>query len=88
MAMWWMVAVTLAASCVVLVVAVRRRARRKPATVQEKMDAARRAALSIRKSKVRPHRDTFERGDGVGEMYSAAILENSIYGDAASGSFD
>ncbi|XNL31517.1 hypothetical protein R8Z50_12205 [Longispora sp. K20-0274] len=89
MAMWWTVAAILAAGCAaVLVAAARRRRRRKPASVEEKLAAARRAASSIRKGRVRPHRDTFERGEGVGERHSAAILENATYGDAASGSFD
>ncbi len=60
----------------------RARARREP-TRAERLAAARKAAHGLRRAGSRPHRDTFERGAAPGDRYSAAILENSVYGDAA-----
>ncbi|WP_091065272.1 hypothetical protein [Micromonospora humi] len=76
-------AVTAALTVGITVRAVQRR-RRRPRTVEETASAARRAMRELRRSSPRPGRDIFERGPGVPDRHSAAILENVTYGDAAS----
>ncbi|HEY0697469.1 MAG TPA: hypothetical protein VGD43_06625 [Micromonospora sp.] len=56
---------------------------RRPVTRAEKLRAARRAGQAIKRRSPRAHRDTFERGHGIGDRHSGAFLENSTYGDAA-----
>ncbi|MCI4061498.1 hypothetical protein MRQ36_02470 [Micromonospora sp. R77] len=75
-------ALVLAAATTAGVVA-RSRRRRRPVTRAERLAAAAKAARQLRRSAPRPHRDTFERGADPTDRYSAAILENSTYGDAA-----
>ncbi|GHJ52861.1 hypothetical protein [Micromonospora chersina] len=58
------------------------RTRREP-TRAEQLAAARKATRDLRRSGPRAHRDTFERGGDPVDRHSAAILENSVYGDAA-----
>ncbi|MEU4480180.1 hypothetical protein AB0F68_19290 [Micromonospora sp. NPDC023966] len=60
----------------------RARTRREP-TRADQLAAARKAARELRRAGPRRHRDTFERGAAPGDRHSAAILENSAYGDAA-----
>lgn len=60
----------------------RGRVRREP-TRADRLAAARKAARELRRSGPRAHRDTFERGGAPVDRHSAAILENSVYGDAA-----
>ncbi|QDY09465.1 hypothetical protein FJK98_21875 [Micromonospora sp. HM134] len=59
------------------------RRRRRPQSPAVKMAAARAAMRSIRHDSPRPDRDTFHRGRGVPDRHSAAIAENTAYGDAA-----
>ncbi|SCE97753.1 hypothetical protein [Micromonospora mirobrigensis] len=59
------------------------RRRRRPQTVEEKAAAARAAMRAIRRSSPRPGRDVFERGWGVPDRHSAAVVDNAAYGDAA-----
>ncbi|MFI2713568.1 hypothetical protein ACH495_25935 [Micromonospora sp. NPDC018662] len=63
---------------------IRRRRRRRPPTVQEQAAAARQAMRALRRDSPRPGRDVFERGRGVPDRHSAAVVENAVYGDAAS----
>jgi LPXTG-motif cell wall-anchored protein len=60
-----------------------RRRRRRPLTIEEKAAAARVAMQAIRRSAPRANRDIFHRGRGVPDRHSAAIAENTAYGDAA-----
>ncbi|GAB3084804.1 hypothetical protein [Micromonospora schwarzwaldensis] len=41
-------------------------------------------SAALRRAPPRPGRDVFERGRGVPDRHSAAIVENAVYGDAAS----
>ncbi|GAA4580845.1 hypothetical protein GCM10023176_60940 [Micromonospora coerulea] len=67
----------------VFVVLRRRARRRRPPTREETLAAAAKAARQLRRAGPRAHRDTFERGGAPVDRYSAALLENSTYGDAA-----
>ncbi|MGC1215332.1 MAG: hypothetical protein WA890_29225 [Micromonospora sp.] len=85
MMVWLLVAVPVAlgvAGAATAGVVVRAR-RRRPLSRQETLVEAAKAARELRRSGPRRHRDTFERGHGVPDRHSAAILENSVYGDAA-----
>lgn len=66
----------------------RRGRRAGPATAAQRLAAARRATRGLRResSSRRPDRGHFQDGDRPGDRHSAAILENSAYGDAAGGS--
>lgn len=55
-------------------------------TTAEKLAAAQRAGQWIRRSHPREDRDTFNRGRDPIDRFSAGLLENSAYGDAAGGS--
>ncbi|GIF99125.1 hypothetical protein [Catellatospora citrea] len=65
-----------------------RRGRRPGVTAAQRLAAARRATRGLRResSSRRPDRGHFQDGDRPGDRHSAAILENSAYGDAAGGS--
>ncbi|MFR9780913.1 hypothetical protein ACL02O_33365 [Micromonospora sp. MS34] len=76
----WLAGIGLATGITVLIF---KRRRRRPQTVEEKAAAARAAMRSIRRSSPRPGRDIFDRGRGVPDRHSAAIVENAAYGDAA-----
>ena len=83
----WGIVVVVGGVAVVASVFWRRRIRsRRPLTVEEKLLAARKASAVMRRSNPRANRDVFDRGSGVGDQYSAAILENSFYGDMSSDS--
>ena len=69
----------LAAGLVSLII----RRRRRPRTRAEKLAAARKVTRSLRRSALRPDRDTFERGGDLPDRYSAGIVENAAYGDAS-----
>ncbi|WCN83911.1 hypothetical protein [Micromonospora sp. LH3U1] len=57
--------------------------RRRPLSVEEKAAAARAAMRAIRRNSPRSGRDIFQRGRGVPDRHSAAIVENATLGDAA-----
>jgi Flp pilus assembly protein TadB len=86
-----LVIAAVAALAIVVAVAtwgVRRVRSRRPQTTAQRLAAARKASKGIRRSGVWPHRrDVFEGADAGGDRHSAALLENSTYGDGASGSF-
>lgn len=56
---------------------------RRPLTRDEKLAAARAAARAIRRTSRRSRKGVVERGDGIPDRYSGAIVENATYGDAA-----
>ncbi|WFE58619.1 hypothetical protein [Micromonospora sp. WMMD712] len=60
-----------------------KRKRRRPQSAAEKAAAAWAAMRSIRRNSPCPDRDIFQRGRGVPDRHSAAIAENTAYGDAA-----
>ncbi|WP_212817546.1 DUF4381 family protein [Polymorphospora rubra] len=81
----WVLLAIVTVVVLVCLVWLRRSRRSQPRTREEHRRDAMRAARSIRRSSPRPNRDIFERGRGVPDRHSAAIAENSVLGDAASG---
>lgn len=55
-----------------------------PATREEKLLAAKKAAAAMRRQSRRSRRAAFGSGREMGDRHSGAILENAVYGDAAS----
>ncbi|MEV4844526.1 hypothetical protein AB0K20_15085 [Micromonospora matsumotoense] len=79
---WYLLPAGIGISAGIAVLIFKRR-RRRPQSAAEKAAAARAAMRSIRRDSPRPDRDTFHRGRGVPDRHSAAIAENTAYGDAA-----
>jgi heme exporter protein D len=84
MAMYvWFVGATITVASLLLTLWVRRVRPHRPLSRDQQMRAGRAAVRALRKESSRSKRPTYCSGRGMGYRHSGAILENSVYGDAA-----